>query len=255
MTEACAGVRGDLAAVRWYVVASDTALRVGGRAASGYWTPSANRIVLLKDITRDGAAVRHEMLHALVRARDHAGHPRGAFLERCGGVVGCGPECVADAGPAPAAPAGAARVVPSALAVTAEVTPAAPAASVDGGHFALTIRVRNPAPHAVVVVRPAGADPTDWPGGVPGYRWELRGPPGALVGGVTPADPAGVVFRAGEEKRYVLDLAVAADLRGFGRVAGTGVWWAGVAMPPGAYEFRVSYGARWSDAVGVAPRP
>jgi hypothetical protein len=102
-------------------------------------------------------------------------------------------------------------VAPSALAVAAEVTPATPSASVGGGHFALTMRVRNPAPHAVVVVRPADADPADWPGGLPRYRWELRGPPGTLVGGVPLVDPAGVVFRAGEEKRYVLDLAVAAD--------------------------------------------
>ena len=59
--------------------------------------------VLAGTDTIEGSVVRHEMLHALVRAK---GHPRAQFLQRCGGIVACGPDCVHDAGPAAAPAAG-----------------------------------------------------------------------------------------------------------------------------------------------------
>jgi hypothetical protein len=97
MTEACSGLRGSLADVRWYVQPGLETLQIPGDAGryGGYWWADGNRVLLTERAVTDGWLVRHEMLHALV---GRAGHPREQFGDRCGGIVTCTGECQRDAG-------------------------------------------------------------------------------------------------------------------------------------------------------------
>lgn len=96
LTERCSQRQGDLADLAWYVVPSVAALP-GEDGAVGLYQGAGHRIVLAEPYVRDGFTVRHEMLHAL----GAGGHPRALFLEQCGGVVGCGEPCQAEAGTEP----------------------------------------------------------------------------------------------------------------------------------------------------------
>lgn len=88
-TEACAGVPGDLAAVRWYTTPGDS-VRVGSTTFDAYWFAAGNTIVVARPYVRDGPVVRHEMLHALLRRGDH---PAAYFQERCARLVRCAEAC------------------------------------------------------------------------------------------------------------------------------------------------------------------
>ncbi|HYD54741.1 MAG TPA: hypothetical protein VEA99_19060, partial [Gemmatimonadaceae bacterium] len=156
LTEQCSGRRGSLEAVAWYVVPGARTLRDPlGHEADGYWSARRNRIVLAGDWAQDGPLVRHEMLHALDR-RD--GHARDTFVARCLGVVECSGACLADAGPAAAVDPMAVSASPQALDVGTEITPPSPGAQVNGGHFTLVVRARNPQPRPLVVSLPPPGD-------------------------------------------------------------------------------------------------
>lgn len=96
LTERCSGLQGRLSDVRWYLVPEVEALPGQDRAA-GQYQSADHRVVFAEPYVRDGFIVRHEMLHAL----GAHGHTRALFRERCGGVVGCGERCRADAGTDP----------------------------------------------------------------------------------------------------------------------------------------------------------
>src|SRR5688500_4303804 len=98
MPQACSGLSGDLAFVSWHVVPGASTVPLNGQLVDGYWSGASNRIVIAEKARLAGGKVRHEMLHALIKAR---GHPRGKFLADCGGVVACPVPCVSDAGPPP----------------------------------------------------------------------------------------------------------------------------------------------------------
>jgi hypothetical protein len=227
MTEACAGVSRPLSSVRWYrVLGADSIRTPDGRAAGGYWESSTGRIVLAGTRVLWGGTVRHEMLHALVRRR---GHPRDAFLERCGGVVACADNCLNDAGPPPTPAAATARVSPEALEVRVAVAPAAPSAARDSGFFVLIVSARNPAPHPVVVVLPRAG------GGVASsYQFLALGPAGGLQGGFAALDPGLAQFGPGETKRQVFDFVLGSRM-------GTGYPEA-TTLPPGRYRIEGTFG-------------
>lgn len=203
MVEACAGVSRPLSGVQWWEVPDVATFATPDHGnVQAYWSAGSNQIVLAGAAASDGAVVRHEMLHALLR---RAGHPRAEFLERCGGVVDCGASCVRDAGPAPA-PDAATDVYPSALEVGVALAPAVPTAARDDGHFAVVVTARNPAPAAVSVL--LRHDPF-----LPfRYGWGLvvAGPDGVVQLREPVRDPGLVRFAAGEEKRFVFDLVVGA---------------------------------------------
>src|SRR5689334_5828736 len=115
MTSECAGVGGDLSAVHWYVVPDAQSLPVNGREAAAYWSQAGNQIVLTGPVVLDGGAVRHEMLHALLRT---GGHPRDQFLDKCAGVVNCPGQCIDDGGPAPPPDPNALSVLPEVMEVS-----------------------------------------------------------------------------------------------------------------------------------------
>jgi hypothetical protein len=150
MTEACSGRSGDFASVQWYRVPQNL-VGFRGEWVAGYWNSAGNQIVLGEVAVERGAAVRHEMLHALVRER---GHPRAEFVEACAGLVDCERHCVADAGPwQPPAPVYA-LVPPESLDVDSKASALPPEA--DGQRWvSLTVTVRNRSDRAVLVDQPA----------------------------------------------------------------------------------------------------
>jgi hypothetical protein len=152
MTQACSGLRGDMGAVHWYVQPDVETLHIPGDhdgQFGGYWWAVGNRILLTEKAVTDGWLVRHEMLHALV---GRAGHPRGEFGDRCGGIVACTGECQREAGPQVQPGVDAAEIDATELDVTLSVVPSAPfGLHENGGRFAYVVTATNRRPEAVWV--------------------------------------------------------------------------------------------------------
>ena len=233
MAEACSGTTGSLESVAFYVVPNAASFQRNNAAVLGYWTSGGNQIVLAGNASLDGGNVRHEMLHALLRV---GGHPRDQFLEKCGGTVDCGIECIADAGAAPAADPAALSVAPTALAVTVDVAPSAPTTSQDGGFFTVTVNVRNSATRPVI----ARLGPTN--ARALSFQYDVRGPTGGITGAKEVLDASTVTFAAGETKHQVFDFSIGTDLLAR-------------KLPPGAYTVRTAYGANFTAPVPVTVGP
>jgi hypothetical protein len=173
------------------------------------------------------------------------------FLEKCAGLVDCGLDCVQEAGPPPAVPSGTVNVAPSQLGVTSEVSPGTPGGAIDGGLGIFTISVHNPFPYPVVVVLPRRSnDPF-----LTSYRFDFRRAiGGAAGGGELVVDPEVTQFAAGETKRTVVDFAVVlVPVPGINVIHGLGS--RGVALPPGPYSFRGSYGGQFAPDLTVNLTP
>ena len=234
LTEGCSGLTRDFGSVQWYTVPGVTSFPLtDGKEANGYYSEASGEIVLANGPDADPVVVRHEMLHALLR--NQRGHPRGYFLERCAGVVTCQPACRADAGPPPPNPAGTVIVAPSALQVAAELSPATPSASTDGGWFTLTVTATNAGTTPVQLAFAPGAPIT-------GFGYEMVFDPPAVGNLETNppfrsddyvTDPNDLLFAPGETKRYIFDLR-AGTTRGL--------------FPPRTYVYRGALGG-----VGVGP--
>lgn len=170
----------------------------------------------------DGGAVRHEMVHALLRVGTH---PRREFLDRCGGTVDCGRDCVADAGPAPSIDPTATVIAPSQLKLSIAVAPETPATRIDDGFFSVMALATNVLDHPVVVRLPNSSSSTL---GV-SYTYHVQGPDGGIGGGGNAIDSSGVYFAAGETKRHEFDFRV-------GRDSASGE------LLPGDYAVSISFG-------------
>ena len=234
MTEACANRSAPMSSIAWYVVPGTRTINDGGKVVSGYWSEASNRIVLAEEAAQLGPVVRHEMLHALLHG---GGHPRQAFLENCGGIVSCGPDCLAEAGPAPAAPAGAIVVPPESLRVSVSVFPSLPTRAVFGGHFTLTVLASNPMHNSVVVALPALPD-----GASLGFRFDVGGSSRELSYDDFVQDASVWRFAPGETKRHVFDLVVGEP----------GEAWA---LWPGTHRVEGGYGLKWSPPVALDINP
>ena len=235
LTSECAGVNGDLAAVQVYVVPGAETLPLNGRDVAAYWSQAGNQIVLTERAVLDGAAVRHEMLHALIRT---GAHPRDQFLGKCAGVVNCPGQCIDDAGPAPAPEPSAVSVSPDVMEVSVAPGPVALTHTSDGDFFSVTVTVHNPLAHPVVVLMPetAGSPLAE------GFLYDIRGPSGGLTSGVPLGDVSRWSFAAGETKRQVFDFGSRARF-GTDRFA------------PGTYQLRGAYGGVWSEVVPYVVAP
>lgn len=77
--EACSGTTGDFSAVRWY---TKEMLRSPTNVATSDYVLQS--VVLTPAVVMDAMAVRHEMLHLLIRV---PGHPPEYFNSRCGAFV------------------------------------------------------------------------------------------------------------------------------------------------------------------------
>lgn len=228
MVEACSGVTSSLGKVSWYQVPYSTTIPYEGLSdVTGYWQSQPDEIVLAGASVLDGALVRHEMLHALLR---EPGHPRSAFLTNCGGVVDCNEACVADAGQLPTADPSTPRVTPSQLDVGLTILPAVPSGSIDGGFFTVTFTARNPLSSAVVVPLPP-RDP-DGNGPALSFTYLLQGPSGGVANGALALDSGVFRFAPGETKRQMFDFQVGD---------------AGLPeqLPAGVYSIGGGYGGKW----------
>ena len=235
MTEACSGLSGDLASVSWFMVPGVSTIPLEGKAVEGYWSLAGNRIVMAGAGRLAGGIVRHEMLHALMKA---AGHPRARFLQDCGGVVTCTEVCISDAGPPPAPDPAAIQVGPEGLEVRVDVQPATPSRAVDEGFFAVIVSVRNPATGPVVVKlppQPIGDGPTT-------FRFDVLGQSTVLSGNEFALDPSVTTFTAGETKRHVFDFRIGNDV-------------ASRSLPPGMYTLRAGYSGHLVNAAPLVLLP
>ena len=248
MVESCSGLRGSLDQIQWYATAGPLSdPNNSNDLIIGYWSRASNRVVLVSDDTVDGATVRHEMLHALVRT---PGHSRSAFLENCGGVVSCPPGCVRDGGSPAPVDSSTPVVAPSDLEVTSAVSPASPSSLIDGGFGAFTISVHNPFQHPVLVALPNS------PGSLAtSYRYTMRKIPGGGISSWDVAlDPGLTYFSAGETKRDVIDfLVIAIASPSIGAIQGLGG--SGIALPPGTYSFRADFGGHSAPDLSVVLNP
>jgi hypothetical protein len=238
LTEECSGQRGDFHSVRWYVVPDAQTLRdAQGREIDAYWEARGNRIVIANASQHSGDLVRHEMLHALIRAD---GHPREQFLNRCAGIVVCITSCITDAGPAPAADPAAIMVDPIALDVRISLTPSIPSGRL-GEHFWITVTARNPLDQPVIVRLPPMFE--DGPPVAYGYEISRLDGLGFFTFAWPPQSPETFRFSPRETKRQLFDFRVS---------TGNGLR----EIPPGRYRFEGFYGkvpAKNPPTVTLAP--
>ena len=225
MTESCSSRSGSLSSVKWLVVPNTSDFQLNGETVSGYWTQGSNSIVIAAGVRLDGDVVRHEMLHALART---SGHSRADFLDRCGGVVSCTSQCVADAGTVPTIDPGLPVVSPDSLDVTVELVPTLPSLAIDSGAFTMILSVHNPANHSIVASLP------QLTGGIStAFTFDIRSPIGfgnRLQGVRNFVDPSVTVFGAGETKHQYFDFTI-------GRIT------SGRTIVPGTYDFLGAYGS------------
>jgi hypothetical protein len=229
LTEACSGLQGDFTRIAWFRVPGAESIPLGdGTLVNGRWDPVSNRIVLAEQSARFGDLVRHEMLHALLQG---GGHPRDAFIGRCGGTVVCEALCIKDAGPAPPPDPAATTVGPSALQIAVELVPAQPSVSVNDGWFRMVVTARNPTPNPLIVQLPPSGDagpPASFSYDITdrqfssGYRYDMR------------ADvPEVSRFAPFETKQFIFDMQIGAGQTRYD-------------IPPGRYWFNGAYGGVWA---------
>jgi hypothetical protein len=214
MTEACSGLRGHLGAIRWYVQPDVETLHIPGDhdgPYGAYWWSSGNRILLTEKAITDGWLVRHEMLHALI---GRSGHPRGQFVDRCGGIVTCTGECQREAGAGPQPAADAVEIDATELDVTVSVVPS-PTFGVhdNGGWFAYVVTATNPRPEAVWV-RIQRPRPDAHGAATFGF---VEGP---RVWSYAYTTDTRVAFGPRQTKRYTYDRAAAINVSGYVYAAG-----------------------------------
>jgi hypothetical protein len=158
VTQACSGLHGNLSDVTWYVVPGVSTFQVAGKTYAGYWFPEGNEIVVAERAKLEGQVVRHEMLHALVRK---AGHSGDYFISKCGGIVACQGQCLADAGVRKDPPANSPTVDVADLEAHVSAQAQSQQSPSTSGWVVLIISVTNPRPYAVgVSLSPVGIGST-----------------------------------------------------------------------------------------------
>ena len=201
MTQECSEQSGSFGAVTWYKTDQDLHDPRNGDELTGYWSSADNRIVLKTSEMLNGSLVRHEMLHALLKA---GGHPRNEFLGKCAGVVVCAGGCVRDAGPYPKPPETPIHIGDDSLDITVDIEPRNPTTG-SGGFFSITVFARNRSSHWATVT--PLLNPSD---SIITFGYDVRG--GTTGGGVTEggtaADPSERIFAPGESKKMVFDFMI-----------------------------------------------
>jgi len=225
MTQACSGVTGSLAAVTWVKTGEILRDPRTGEPIIGYWSAGSNRIVLVNTAVMSGGAVRHEMLHALLR---QPGHPRNQFLGKCLGTVDCQGDCITDGGAYPRPPELPVLVTGSSIDITMSVEPKNPSATSNDGFFAITVMYRNRSPHwATVIPARSGLGVTHT------FSFDVRGPAGGVSSGEIGFDPSETIFAPGEIKKQVFDFSVGNNP-------------SAMKLPLGNYVVRGAYADYWS---------
>lgn len=153
LAEACSGVTGDLAAVRWFELPGASQFTVRDTAYQSYWWAVGNRIVVVANKKLDGQLIRHEMLHSLTGPH----HLTQYFRDKCGGYVACEGNCAKEAGSIESPASTAATVEPTALAVSVAVAPQAASIRTYGGWVAIEVTATAQTDSAIwVALTPVG---------------------------------------------------------------------------------------------------
>lgn len=226
MTQACSGLTGSLAAVTWYQTGQLVHDTQSGDVIAGYWLPESNRIVLATAVMTDGGIVRHEMLHALI---GKLGHPRGQFLNNCGGTVDCEEPCVASAGPYPAPPESPIVVPGDSIEITLTVDPRAASKQIDDGRFTITAFARNKSAHWITVGPAAGSDVLQT------FSIDVQGANGYTSSSKRIVDQSQTIFAPHETKRQVFDMVV-------------GDYPIAHQLLPGDYTVRAAFAGWWTSS-------
>ena len=227
MTSECSGKTRAFSEMRWFVVPGVSLFWRDGSVVNGFWSREGNKIVLAEGAIDDGEVVRHEMLHAL---ENEGRHTRGAFIERCGGVVSCMSACIDAASRSPHGGTALPHVAASLMEIDVAVDPIDPVATAYDGHFAVTVLVKNPAKDSVVVTLPGVEEGVR----TPSFRYELSDGSEGVAYSLPAPDSGMMVFGPGETRRAVFDFKISTSFRGM-RV-----------LPPGSYSVRGGFGAAWS---------
>jgi hypothetical protein len=234
MTRACSGQTGSLDAVTWFKTSEVLHDPRTGQVIIGYFTSAGNRIVLTAGSILDGEAVRHEMLHALLRK---PGHPRDQFLGKCAGTVYCQGACILDAGPYPTPPETPIQLSADALELSVHVDPANPGGGENDGYFTLTVSAHSPSRQwATIIPLFPDTDPTR------SFSFVVNGPAGGMGGGEIIFDPSQRIFAPGETKKMIFDFRVGDDL--FARQ-----------LQPGSYIARGAFSSYWSNNISFVITP
>ena len=229
MTEQCSMQSGDLSRIEWFEVPGEFRFPAGDLGeVSGL--QSGNRIVLAGLGKKDGALVRHEMLHAII---DKVGHPRSDFIDRCGLIVTCESGCSSETEAPPISPS-AVWVSDSVLDVSIGVWPDRPSLSFLGGYFRVTVSARNPLEKPILVKmdQPADAGPPVT------FQYEYGKASNTASSSARLHWPEMQRFNPGERKDKVFDLWVEHPTFIMPRMTGT-------------YQFRGAYGRRWGESISV----
>jgi hypothetical protein len=228
MTESCAGIPGSLASISWYDARGTLRDPETGEPVLGYWSKASNRIVLSSDATLRGGLIRHEMLHALIGGN---GHPRGQFLERCGGIVDCDDQCIIEGGPPPTLPPNAIDAAPDSLTVAVSVSPNAGEQS--DCCFMVIVTATNPTDHTLTIVLPLRSALSRT------FAFKIVSPAGpGLSRSELARDPEVTVFYPHESKQQVFDFVV-------------GDKFDVDTVPPDSYTVQGGYGGRYSEPVSL----
>jgi hypothetical protein len=141
--EFCSGISGNLYSVRWY--STPGAASPSDHDAVGSWWPDGNRIYLNEQFIEHFDIIRHEMLHALDRGKEHS--PK--FLVECGELGTCVAGCLTEAGPpTPGPTASSPTIAPAELDVSTTILAPEPG---DSGYTTVIVRARNPYTYPVWV--------------------------------------------------------------------------------------------------------
>ena len=237
LTEECSGLSGDFARIAWYRVPAADAIPLGdGTMVQGFWEPAAGRIVLAGASQGYGDLVRHEMLHALLNS---VGHPRDAFIGRCGETVTCAARCIREGGPAPQPDPAARAIAPTALQIGVELIPSQPSYTVNDGNFRMVVTARNGSAGPVIVQLPPSGDA----GASLSFSYEIVGNGARKEYNVRADVPEVTRFAAYEMKRYIFDFHIGSGGTRYD-------------LPPGTFQFKGAYGEVWAPnppTVSVAP--
>jgi len=197
IVQSCSGKSQSFDEVTWYEVRNSSTVKLKGKNVGAYWTSASNSIVLAGNGVLDGEFVRHEMLHAMLRQN---GHPRSDFVERCGGAVACGAECIYDAGPGLDPNSVTQKVPPENLLISVSTQPQLPSRAVDGGYFTIVVSATNPHPFPVAITLPAAGE---------GFFFTMFGGTGGGIGGFeSNLDNSRTVFAAGATKVKYFDVQI-----------------------------------------------
>ena len=200
MTEACSERQRDIREIQWYASDGQQLRSADGNDVGGYYTASRHRIVLRGDLRYDGALVRHEMLHAILR--NAKGHPREAYLEKCAGTVICLEQCTREGGPWSAEDPTALHGRESLLTIRAESPHDTIVQSEPTSIFSATVLATNETGRPLLVALPPSGD-----AGPPAtFGFEVFTPRVSLFYNERVANPGSVRFAVGETKRWVFDI-------------------------------------------------